>query len=187
VQNVHTPVILNILFSSSVRSVGSSRHLAWAGLRSERHRGPRGPWQQEEIVPRYGCCPSITNRIIREPKPIFGFSGQQTGVCPILAWLSCLSARNGEVATTACPGGRGEARAGSTESHSEVLVRSRSTEVARPKSLDRSCSSEVARPKLPVRLRSGGGARAKPLDRNTRRPKGERTQAMVVPDREEPK
>jgi hypothetical protein len=71
----------------------------------------------------------------------------------------------GEAARMACPGGRGEARAGSTGSYSEVVP---------PKSFVRNRSCAVARTQ----------ARAKALDWNTRRPKGERVQPMVVQDRD---
>jgi hypothetical protein len=120
--------------------------------------------------PRHGCCTSSTNRIIREPKRIFGFSGQQTGVCPVLA-LVVLPFRpqwgSGKDGLSRWAG-RGPGRL------DWIILRSRSSEVVRPKSFVRNRSCEVARTP----------ARAKALDRNTRRPKGQRAQAMVVPDRD---
>jgi hypothetical protein len=94
------------------------------------------------------------------------FLGSKPGYARCWRWVVLpFPSAMGEAARMACPGGRGEARAGSTGSYSEVV---------RPKSFVRNRSCDVNRTQ----------ARAKALDWNTRCPKGERAQAMVVPDRD---
>jgi hypothetical protein len=159
VQNVHTPVILNILFSS--------RQIFWRRAASSLCRpGPAAAGGRRKSAPA-NCCPG--QLLPGEHKSNYSWSRNGFSVCPgnkpayapYWRWLSCLSVRNGDVARRLVPvgGGRpGQARLNHTRKSITLRSRrSRSSEVTRPKSLVRSHLPGVACPESLARSRSRGG------------------------------